>query len=137
MIKPTICRKLPLVFFALLLSACSKESKYTGRFNFTVIENSWGGISPETYYSNYDTIEFSGSVRTYKKDTLKIKYLKDCVLYCIIDENGQFIYGRREGYITDSYYPTSGGFKSEDELDFSFHTGGIGGGIDYNVTGVR
>jgi hypothetical protein len=128
-----------LVIFLLILVttsvSCKKDERiFTGKYNFMIIENYTTMAGP--HYSYRDTTEFQGSVRHYKGDTLKIKFLEDNTVYGLVDEEGSFYYSALNGTLWAAY-GVSGGFLNTDEVQFHFYQGGLGGGTNYTVCGYR
>jgi hypothetical protein len=126
---------LPVIFLFSVFISCKKqriERKYTGDFLFTVHSHSWD-ISTGTHDT---TFTFPGKIEIsdesphnpYDKDVYINIYYKSSTGYgtTAVDKHGKF-----------SYAYCSGGFNSEDDLDFSFSGDGLSASFIDNVHGVR
>ncbi len=148
----TMLRKI-VIFFILMLSlvSCKKDeqdyrAKYTGNFNFTVVEEFWMLGQP----TQIDTSIFQGSIRIFQMgdenndldhvyDSLKnignritITFGNNLIITPQITGNGKFI--EKGGY---HYYHT-GEFTNNRELQFVVGgLGGLGAGTNYSITGNK
>jgi hypothetical protein len=122
------------------------RSKYTGNFVFTTISEFWM-MGQATVY---DTIKYYGNIKIYMEgDSLKdlsyfdyqtensahkitIEFLSNTYITPEITEEGTFI--AKGGY----HYGHSGGFITNDTVKFNVGGfGGLGGGTNYYISGVR
>ena len=120
--------------------------KYLGKYNFKIVKENWIMGTP----SVYDTSHFSGVIRKYKladsendlfsdddsgddpskKITINFKGSKK--ITSLISENGNLV--SKWGF----HYSHSGMFTHLDTIKFKIHgLGGIGGGVNYNILGIR
>ena len=141
------------------ISSCKKESTevkpdfrehFTGDFEFTIMKESWSDAMPDNIY---DTTTFAGSIRLYSStDNEHDLYFgtdnpaENPMAYITI----KFLQAQR-GHITSVVseaglleeklghrYSHEGTFLGSDSLRFEVRgLGGIGGGTNYEVIGVR
>jgi len=142
------------IFFIFLMASfmsCKKDEadyrlKYTGDFDFTVIEEFWmlGQLT------QYDTIEFEGTIRLFTvgdenidlypdydslvniDKRITVSFGENLVITPEITLSGLFI--ERSGY----HYHHAGGFTTENQTNFVVEgLGGLGAGWNYQISGKR
>ena len=123
-------KKIIILFILISSLSCKKEwfdytNKYTGNFQFTTKFHSFDpltGVSFDTAYT------YNGTIKKIKRGEIKIKYGGDAnhFLDVEVDKKGEF----SEGYVV-------GNFSDKNNVQISYKTGGLGGGGNYDITGVR
>ena len=103
------------------------RNKYCGDWYFTNIYRSWDMDNPEN--NSRDTGYYNGSIWYENKDHIKIEYSSNHTIEFEINKNGEIT--------LDSYYPVGGKFSDENTVQFSLHSGGMGGGSGVTVTGKK
>jgi len=138
----------------LLLGSCKKEEqdyrlKYTGNFDFTVIEESWM-LGQDTLYDS--TTFYNGSIRKFLIEDknldldqnefhfntldpdkrITIIFSEDKIITPEITDEGAFM------LIQTYHYFHEGRFSDADNIEFSVTgLGWLGGGLNYYVSGKR
>ena len=120
-----------LLIICLLFSGCKKEvyefSKLTGNYNFTIHETIYG---PPPNLAT--TFYYSGKVSTGKSnDHIILSFLENFSVEPKIYEDGylELHIGYESGL--------SGEFESTSLVTFYYSSGGLGSGVNYNVTGIK
>jgi hypothetical protein len=147
--------KKAVFFFILMISffSCKKDDtdyrlKYTGEFDFTIIEEFWR-IGQDTLY---DSSTFYGTIRRFSvgdedinldgnefhyntldpDKRITITFLESKIITPEITNEGIFM------LIQTHHYFHEGGFNDADKIEFAVtHLGGLGGGWNYYVSGTR
>ena len=117
--------------FLLILVGCKKRpfdfrNKYLGEWDFTT-EYGYFNMSDST---SFDTVyNYKGEVWYDEKGKIIIEYREDNILEFEIN---------KEGEITiDDYYDTRGEFSDKNNVSFYKQTGGLGGGTNQSVSGMK
>lgn len=121
----------------LLLPNCKKESKkaevstdyrdkYVGTWDFTVYTRQFNMLDSIV---ELDTIYYLGNISLENTDQIKIQYTQDDSVVLNIDDTGNL-----------SGFPTqycSGEFLNDSQINLSMRWGGLGGGTNHTVNGIR
>jgi hypothetical protein len=144
-----------LFYASLMLSlvSCKKDdldyrTKYTGNFDFTVIEEFWLLGQP----TQFDTSTFTGTIRKFSIEDVAIDLDENDFHYNTIDDEKRITITFSENkmitpeiaddgtfmLIQAHHYFHEGGFIDNDKIEFSItNLGGLGGGWNYYVSGKR
>jgi hypothetical protein len=114
--------------FLLFFSSCKKRlfdtrNKYIGDYSFAVKKGSWvtGGSYTSSSYS------YSGNITYGRKGTdILINFSNDAFIEVTTQKDDTWL-GQK----------TSGKFESKTKVNFTASIGGLGGGDDYTVEGIK
>jgi len=144
-----------VIFFILMLSliSCKKDNqdyrtKFTGNFDFTVVEEFWLLGQP----TQYDTSMFTGTIRIFSIEDEATDMDENNFHYNTIDDEKRITITISENkmitpeiaddgifmLIQAHHYFHEGGFVDNDKIEFSItNLGGLGGGWNYYVSAKR
>ena len=126
---------IPLIIFTLIIvfSSCKKtklfdyRNKYIGEYDFEIHR---GSFNMNDTTSSNSTVYYDGEILNGEGDsTLNIIYRKNSTTELYVSKDGELY--------RDSYYPTKGEFTDDGDVEFSFYSGGMGGGTTTSVKGTK